>query len=197
MNGTGLQGLTPLLWALSCKNVAGVKMLLDAGADPNQEAARGMTAVLAAVNYDGPFLGLMLDHAGDLNAVRDGGNRTLLAEALSRGVHTDEWDNFELLVQRGADINRVSGKGLPIAEAAIAYGRPSKALFLLDHGYRYDLEGLAKGLHGRLIDRSSSEFQERDKLIKRLEGLGIDYARIAKEIDDDRALKGMVPLEQY
>lgn len=197
VDGAGAEGVTPLLWALSCKNVSGVKALLEAGADPNKKAVQGMTAVLAAVNYYGPFLSLMLDHGGDPNAVYNDSQRTALEEALSHGIHTSEWDNFELLVQRGADINRAPEKGLPIAEAAIARGRPSKALFLLDHGYRHDLDGLANVLHGSLLDKSSKEYQERDKVIARLEALGVNYAHIAKTIDDRRASQGMAPLEQY
>ena len=39
----GLQDITPLMWALSCKSVGGVEALLETGADPNQRAERGLT----------------------------------------------------------------------------------------------------------------------------------------------------------
>lgn len=197
VNGTGQQEITPLLWALSCKNARGVKALLEAGADPNQKADGGLTAVLAAVNYDPELLRLMLRHGGDPNAVYEDGRRTALHEALTRGVHTGDLTSLKVLLAAGADLNRVPAKGAPIAEAAITYGRPSIALLLLDHGYRHDLEGLARWLHGSLIDPASEEFRQRDMVISRLETLGVDYERIAKDVDARRAAQGMPPLTQH
>jgi len=156
-----------------------------------------MTAVLAAVNYETRFLRLMLDHGGDPNAVYDDHRRAALQQALSRGTHTGNWDNLNALITAGADVNRVPASGLPIAEEAIAYGRPSVALLLLEHGYRHDLERLATVLHGRLIEPSSKEFPQRDKVIRLLQELGVDYERIAREVDTRRAAEGMPSLDQH
>ena len=152
--------------------------------------------MLAAVNYDSKFLRLMLKHGGDTDAVYDDSYTTALERAFSWGIHTGDWQNLNLLIDAGADINRVPEKGLPIADSAIALSRPSIALLLLDKGYRNDRDGLAKGLPGSLMDKSSDEYKVRQKVIDRLKSLGVDYDRIVRDMDEERAAKRMIPLNQ-
>lgn len=72
VNGRGTEGITPLIWAMSCHNLAGIKALLKQGADPNLALTTdGSTAVyLAAGGSDPRILPLLLSHGGNPNAIR-------------------------------------------------------------------------------------------------------------------------------
>lgn len=66
VNGKGMQGITPLIWAMSCHNYAGINALLEQGANPNLPMDSGDTAVyLAGGGNDPKILPLLLDHGGN------------------------------------------------------------------------------------------------------------------------------------
>jgi uncharacterized protein len=175
--GRGLDGTTPLLWAIACENLSGLSGLLEGGADPN-EAVEGLgSAVVVAAGYRNPeILRRLLAAGGDPDAADD--RRTALMEAFSLGVHDAGWTNYEILLAAGADISRRGPDGDTIVDEALMLRRYEAVLDLLDRGYAGDLVAL-----GRYVsmdeEMRQSILKERwlslDKLHKALEQRGIRF----------------------
>ena len=186
VNARGEDGFTPLLWALSCRSEQGVRALLDAGADPNQ-AAGNYAPVLVAATYDDPtFLKLLLARGGDPSAAEAEGPNTALGMAFSLGLHRDDWRNYYILLDAGADINR-EHSGTTIAETATALGRMDKAIELVQRGYNRNLDSLALGTYIRQIGDSFPEAKrQQQQLLALLKAKGVPVdAVIAKRKADD------------
>lgn len=143
VNDPSLDGVSVLMWALSCKNVEGVKSLLDNGADPNHRAAKNMNPVTIAASYqqDIRFLKLVVEAGGDVNAVEGSYEETALMTAFVRGVDTDNWDTYYFLLDAGADVNQKTSSGRTIGYLAGSYNRNCKLIELIGRGYTYDLIG--------------------------------------------------------
>lgn len=142
-NARGLEGVTPLIWALNCRNLSGVRALLEAGADPNLAVdGDSFTAVgIAARMKDPRFLELLLMSNGDPNAVYAGGG-TALDSALAMGIQTQDWKSYYLLIESGADINRVY-EGENTGEVAALLNQFDKLYELLDMGLTTNLDTIA------------------------------------------------------
>lgn len=142
-NSTGLSGITPLLWALDCRNLAGVEALLRMGADANQSTGGrgGYTPVLVAASVEDPaFLRLLLQHGGDPNSRYEGDGATALDRAFQRGLEGEAWENWNILLEAGADINvAYRGEHGTIATFAANLNRFDKVVELLERGYSHDL----------------------------------------------------------
>ncbi|KRA21130.1 hypothetical protein ASD69_07575 [Lysobacter sp. Root604] len=140
------KGDMPLVaWPVFNENPEGLRLLLENGADPNArkhepERKRGQyrnnAMVLAARSKNPIYLKLLLDHAGDPNTLSSN-NESLLHVAYLRG----QWQNVQLLVERGARINE------PLFAKSESYeghdtvlnwyaslGNFDKAYWLLQHG---------------------------------------------------------------
>lgn len=144
-NATGFEGATPLLWAVSCENADGARALVEAGADPNAMVGGRFSAVYAASTIGNPaVLKSLLTLGGDPNARDTANGDTALYEALLRGVEADRWDHFELLLEAGVDVNRPTGTGIDgtIISVAITLGQYDRAIELINHGYKGDLDSL-------------------------------------------------------
>jgi hypothetical protein len=154
VNSRGLFDSSPLFWAVTCKNSAGIEALLRAGANANDEmrisAGYKISPVFtAAGNRETNILKLLLKYGGDPN-VNDGGSNSALVRAFSLGVELsrgDEhdrsaWDNYYTLLNADANINRDDGT-LPIAMAAGSVNEWDKVAELLDRGYHLRLSDLA------------------------------------------------------
>ncbi|MFT3792941.1 MAG: ankyrin repeat domain-containing protein [Rudaea sp.] len=109
VNGVGQRAMTPLLWALGQRNMAGFRWLLDHGADPNLVTccdirnSKLSPMNLAAAIEDSQYLQALLDHGGDANLVTDDVERTPIFSAVSfRRIN-----NIELLAQHHANLNQV------------------------------------------------------------------------------------------
>jgi len=101
-------------WPLINKNYEGLRLLLEAGANPNARyrpvirddlpgAPNAM--IYAAGMKDSRYLALLLDHGGDPNTISQGGEPLTYTARLA-----DAWPNVQLLIERGADVNhRISG----------------------------------------------------------------------------------------
>jgi ankyrin repeat protein len=99
-------GLTPLLFTAITGDTQSARRLLAAGADVNDAAAGGATAlVMAAHNGFGPLVNLLLDNGADPNAA--GAGYTALHSAVLRG---DQATVKALLAHR-ADLNVRLAKG--------------------------------------------------------------------------------------
>jgi uncharacterized protein len=146
-NSRGLHGYTPIFWVLTCQNTSGVAALLKAGANPNyapppreENSTGGLSAVIIASRNKNPaFLKLILEHGGDPNAAY--GTVSALSTALDVGLLWGVWDNYNLLLASGVDINRENG-GQTIAERAAMSLQYDKVADLLKRGYNQNLSKL-------------------------------------------------------
>ena len=154
VNARGLGDMTPLFWALTCRSAQGVEALLAAGADANAAMDNGWTPAIVAATYDDPqFLRLVLRFGGDPSAISQQADVSPLHMALSKGFNTNDWTNYYILLDAGADVNRIYPLGDTIAYRAIAYGRFSKVLELvMERGYTHDLAGLRRDAETRPLE---------------------------------------------
>lgn len=128
-------------WPILSKNLMGLKLLLDNGADPNarridsQRASgqqRNNALVFAAGDADSRYLAMLLEYGGDPNTHNSNGE-TLTHVAFLR----DQWKNVQLLIENGANIN----EGLYVPEdydTVVSWysgmGDFDKVYWLLQHG---------------------------------------------------------------
>ncbi|GBF58059.1 hypothetical protein PbB2_01730 [Candidatus Phycosocius bacilliformis] len=195
VNAKGQNDFVPLFYALKCEQPAALEALLKAGGNPNQTGTDGIPSTYAAASYTDPvFLKLMLQYGGNPNLTRGDGD-TALSEAFSVGQYTGKWDNFELLLNTGVDVNAPIMKGsIGMAEYAAAVGHPSKAVQLLERGYSHDLEGLAKTIYGNSMNMVTEEYPEPLRqhpeykylavAAKMLKERGVDIEKVKRDIDE-------------
>lgn len=146
VNATGYRDTSVLSWVMLCKNYAGIEKLLDLSANPNYKMEGDMSPMWLAAGGDDPkWLPLLLAHGGDPN-IWAGGNSALMI-AMEQGRK----QNFQLLLDHGADINAHDKGGDTIADYAAALAKFDVVEELLKRGYNYDLEGLARGINGRVV----------------------------------------------
>lgn len=155
-NGTGMRGLTPLVWAVSCDSVAGVKALLAAGADPNQPIGDDVTSVVYIAvrrNDPGPLQAL-LEAGAEANVYSLKSEGTGISQALLHGIDTGDWRQWELMLAK-VDINRPDNKfGETIATRAAHLNQFERVVQLLERGYSYQLPRLGRSVEtaGDLIE---------------------------------------------
>ena len=150
------EGMPLIAWPVYTKNPAGLKAMLENGADPNArvtepfEIYRGKDGsvgiyyynnamVWAAKQEDSIYLRHLLDHGGDPNT-RNSNNETLLFQAF---IWQDQWQNVELLAKHGADVNALS-QAYPIVSNYAMMGAFKKVYWLLEHGATPDNKGRNK-----------------------------------------------------
>lgn len=185
VNATGKDGLTPLIWAVRCGNAAGVRTLLKADANPNQATKNDTTPVgEAASQLDGRILRLLLENGGSPNSLDGGRSGTALITALSLGVQSNNWQNYDVLLAKGADVNSVY-KDQTVAEAAVSLGEYNRAIQLLELGYSHDLNSLALSVHTTHLANENDEVDVKKRLINELEKRGVDYDRISRSFDSE------------
>lgn len=139
-------GMPLVWWPIYVHNPVGLKALLDNGADPNarkpgthsKHYADGSggtyfnyeNAMVAAARQEDPiYLKLLLDHGGDPNT-RNANDEPLLFQAF---IWHNQWQNVQLLVERGADVNDVS-RGTSILLDYAGAGAFKAVYWLLTHG---------------------------------------------------------------
>lgn len=178
VNAQGDRNVTPLWWALTCRSERGMGALLDAGADPGL-GPDDYPPVLMAATYDDPtFLKLLLAGGGDPDATDAAGRDSALYTALSVGIDRDDWRNYYVLLDAGADINR-EYMGRTVAEQASALGQMGKAVELLERGYTHDLERLALGTYVRHIGDTFPEIsKQKQQLLELLKVKGVPVDEI-------------------
>lgn len=109
INGIGQRAMTPLLWALGKRNMAGFLWLLEHGANPNLVSCCDVKKpklspmAMAAQGSDSNFLEALLKHGGDPNLIADDAERTPIFHA----VTLRRMRNIELLIEHHADLNHV------------------------------------------------------------------------------------------
>jgi len=145
------EGMPLIAWPIFTKNPAGLKAMLENGADPNaailhpaQETERfrgryeNNAMVWAAKQEDPIYLRHLLDHGGNPNT-RNSNNETLVFQAF---IWQNQWQNVQLLIQRGAYINEPHSGGIsgPVVELYATSGGFERVHWLLERGADPGLE---------------------------------------------------------
>jgi uncharacterized protein len=173
VNSLGAQGITPLAWLMADKNKPGVEYLLKAGADPNIKSLNhGRSALSLAVEISSPeMLDLLLKHRGDPN-LRGPNEEPLLHIAARR----QREEQINVLLQHGADINIYGTitKGTA-ATTAVDMGRYDLAVYLVERGLNYDIQGLAMAAEIIQVPRGSEQDRWKQKLIELLKARGAKF----------------------
>lgn len=142
VNASGDAGVTPLIWMIYAHNEKAINLLLDLGANPNQAWDQGENPVyMAASAGNSELLSTLLDHGGDPNSPAHGNSAMMIA---MMRLHLD---CAELLLKRGADINYHKDFS-STTDAPMIVGRFDWVIWLLDHGYTYDLVHVRRGVAG-------------------------------------------------
>jgi ankyrin repeat protein len=150
VNAVGKQNMTPLVWALTARNPAGMRALLELGADPNQRVGpekQFHPVWLAAGQDQSEQLRVLLEFKGDPNATHEGADYAPLKRTLGAGPAARA--NVELLVKAGADINAADSIGYPFVLSASGLAQYDIVLFALQSGFNNNLPLLAWQLNNR------------------------------------------------
>lgn len=144
LNAVGQDGSLPLFWALKSRNIVGIESLLMAGADTEKVTPQFnpfSPMALVSGGDDVRVLKLLLRYGGDANGARA---RSIKGKPLYLAATEGRLENVKLLVEAGADVNFHDGNGLSAARGAATTGNLEVVFWLLEHGYNYDLQKLAR-----------------------------------------------------
>lgn len=190
-NAANFQGFTPIFLTVANRNfnrgtlpvntadkmeeIDFVKMLLDAGANPNDRRAkentvhrggdsgrslldeRGATPFLrAASNGDLALMRMLLNYGADPNFPTEGGTTPLMAAAglgWAMGISQERSPEetvaaMKLLVDLGADVNATNPEGRTALMGASHKGADLSVQYLVDQGARLDARDNVKGTAG-------------------------------------------------
>src|SRR5688500_14710583 len=116
-------GSTPLYRAVRAVDLAAVKLLVDAGANPSQPLKDGSTPLMAAAGLGAP-------RGGD-------------EEVTEAGDRNDPVDVMKILVDKGADVNGANDLGMTAAHYAVQRGVDRIIEYLAGKGARFDIKNKA------------------------------------------------------
>lgn len=169
-NAVGRLGLTPLAFALRCRQYAAMEALMRAGADPNARIGElpGQPSIvyLAAGLSDSTLLKSALAHGGNPDSDAVGSNETALSSAALLGIRSENWENYYLLIKFGADINKIHNNWT-MADWMLPFHRYDKLSELIDFGYCVRLDEVEKSLDSPdILEREQEQWQWVEKLRK-------------------------------
>lgn len=127
-----LHNVTPLHIACKYWGDKTVKLLLEAGADPNAKGSTGATPLMFCAFFDNiKAMKLLIQHGVDLNAVNDDGFTALTTAAVDGRIEC-----IKLLVSAGADLDVATNEGLTAYQYAIKWKETEAALLLNESSWR-------------------------------------------------------------
>lgn len=154
------EGMPLIAWPVFTKNPTGLKVMLENGADPNAAMPYPLppdrtprnndnAMVWASKQEDPIYLRYLLDHGGNPDT-RNVNNETLVFQAF---IWQNQWQNVQLLIERGANINEPHPGGIsgPVVELYATSGGFERVHWLLERGADPGLE-----YHGGLATPSFS-----------------------------------------
>lgn len=169
VNATGEQGGPVLAWIMFCKNYAGVEKLLSLGANPNYKVGGTDSVTWIAAGADDPkWLPLMLAHGGDPNIW------SVPTSALMNAIRYNRLQNFQLLLEHGADVNAHDIGHNSAATYAVAEGKYGIVIDLLNHGYNYELPRLARAMNNSVTTPNSKASVQRRQILDMLKKRGVE-----------------------
>jgi ankyrin repeat protein len=138
-------GSTPLYRAVRAIDLASVKLLVDAGANPALALKDGSTPLMAAAGLGAP-------RGGD-------------EEVTEAGDRNDPVEVMKLLVEKGADVNAVNNLGMTPMHYAVQRGVDRIIEYLASKGARFDIKNkqgrtpaeLARGRTAALVKQLSQQ----------------------------------------
>ena len=162
VNARGKGNMTPLLWALPDNHLPRFKKLLEQGADPNvvvtsdfntkNSGIRSGDSVthMACKTHFPKYFEQVFQHGGDPNMWNPGEKETPLYVLIKKGGGTKK-EKIQLLIDKGADLNRASALApTPALQATSWGGQYGIALMLLKAGtdpQSYQTDKLVKLIH--------------------------------------------------
>jgi ankyrin repeat protein len=179
VNALPAKGAPPLLWAMHFDRPVAMITLLELGADACKHipALYGDSVIMAVIRTERiEQLRLLLSANVDPNCkVSEPGDLSLLAIAARSGP----LEQVKLLVEAGADIDfRNEFRSTPVSKA-IAGGNFDIVLYLLQSGYRHQLDEVAGLVQ---LNRASSEREpDRQAVIAWLKANGISYPQFPEK----------------
>ncbi len=167
VNTIGNNGATPLIWTLNARNHRGVEALLQAGADPNLAPDK---THFSAMNFvplgdDPELLRLLLKYGGDPNHLGAG---RITDRPLSLAASEGRIENMKLLLDAGADINAHDKFNESAASNSITLAKFEATVFLLEHGFNFNLSRLERMVKSRQIPDNSPSKQWKEKALRML-----------------------------
>lgn len=174
VNAIGKDGISPLMWVLTHRNLEGAERLLKAGANPNYIASlRNISAMAVTAGGNWPeALELLLKYGGDPN-LRGYNNDPLLIIAVMQFRE----QNIRILLDHGGDVNihrggKFSNADDTAASVAAGLGRFDLVHYLLERGLNYKLQNVATDVEISKVPPSSEQQRWKDKVIELLKARG-------------------------
>jgi ankyrin repeat protein len=130
VNATGVDGTTPLHWAVHHDNAELVELLVRSGADVTRENRYGVRPLwLAAVNGSPKVLALLLRAGADPNTAMAGGETAAMTAARAGNP-----DAVRALAEAGADVNARDARGQTALMWAAARNNAAAIKALVESG---------------------------------------------------------------
>ncbi len=178
VNALGKDNMTPLLWAFPENHVHRMKILLEAGADPNVVIKSnlgvpymfmpGDSVTHMAARSAFEYFDLVFDHGADPQLPASMDRNPVIFTIIEAGISPEKRKRrIAKLIALGVDINQpgseYSGLDIPLMKAFTFAGQYDLALFLLNNGanpYQYSgSRGISQIGHGLAHARESNFFK--------------------------------------